>query len=82
MTKTRSEPLQAGDTIPAGTLVLLTTGTDDDYIVSGLYRATTDTIIPTRPSQFPSEPDRIDQDALAQLLEAVPYLEAWDGDVY
>jgi hypothetical protein len=75
--------LKVGETIPAGTFVLLTSGDETTYGVFGLFRATRDVIVPGAPSKAYSAyaghmaPDLRE---LATLLEPVPYAEVWtDG---
>lgn len=74
--------LLVGETIKAGTLVLLTRGSYASYGVVGLFRALVDVVVP---SLSPSKRDftgteEADISLLSTLLEEVPYGEVWRDD--
>ena len=68
--------MRVGETLPAGTIVLLTASEWSDYEVIGLFRAPADTVIPGR-AMRPGQPGEQVPDLarLSTLLEAVPYRE-------
>lgn len=76
MSETRT--LIAGETIPAGTIVLMTSGSYSDFGVNGLYRAIADTVVPGRPARYgkPGEME-VDSELLSTMLEEVPFVDVW-----
>ena len=67
--------MNAGDTIKAGTLVLLTTGEYEQYDYVGLYRAEADVVIP--PARQGGKQPHIGR--LMDLMTQVSFTEVW-GD--
>lgn len=70
--------IEAGGTIPAGTIVLLTSGSYSSYGVIGIYRAKIDVVVPSRALAYgrPGEVEP-DVDLLATLLVELPHVEVW-----
>ena len=71
--------LKAGDVIPAGSVVLITDGIYSGYGVTGVFMATTDTVVPGHQGKY-DKPDVLSPDnkLLSTLLEEVQYLESWE----
>ncbi len=68
--------LTHGETIKAGTVVLITSGEYSDYGVNGLYRAVTDVVIPGKDEPYGRRGDKVaDIHLLSTLLEELPYEE-------
>lgn len=76
-----TKELTVGNTIPAGSIVLLTAGKYSDYGIHGLYRADTDVVIPGRPAGY-GRRDELEPDLakLSTLLVELPYVEVWSDD--
>lgn len=70
--------LEVGATIPAGTIVLLTSGEYSDFGVCGIFKAETDTIVPGRKSRYSHYRIEIpDIHKLSTMLTEIDYVEVW-----
>jgi len=69
--------LEAGDTIKAGTIVLITGGVYSEFGVVGIFRAITDVIVPVYTNYWGRE-NGIDIHKLSTMLEELDYVEAWN----
>ncbi len=81
MTEPINPMLKPGETIKAGTLVLLTSGSYSSYSITGLFRAPSDIVVPAATPRYPGQRLDLEEEAdierLSTLLEEVTYVEVW-----
>jgi hypothetical protein len=75
--------LNVGDTIPAGTIVVITGGMYSSYGITGIFRAATDVVIPGKEDprdkwrRAPLRQLVVDTPKLSVLLEELDCEEIW-----
>ena len=81
----QGDNLEVGATIPAGTTVLLTSGSYSDFGVWGIFRAEQDVVVPGKPNRHNWRKykggDVVDLALLSTLLTEVDYVTVHNDDV-